>query len=67
MYMFNFTLGELFTTFGLVHRIHYYLHGEYSDEEDFPVRFAKAGVFILLAVLLIMNRVREEYAPDEEF
>lgn len=43
----------LYTTSWLVRRIHYYLRGEYSNEEDFPVRFAKGVVFIPLMVLLI--------------
>ena len=43
----------VYTTFWLMRRIHYYLHGEYSNNEDFPIRFAKGVVFIPLLILLI--------------
>lgn len=43
----------VYTTFWLMRRIHYYLHGEYSNDEDFPIRFAKGVVFIPLLMLLI--------------
>ena len=43
----------VYTTFWLMRRIHYYLHGEYSNNEDFPIRFAKGVVFIPLLMLLI--------------
>lgn len=43
----------VYTTFWLLRRIHYYLHGEYSNDEDFPIRFAKGVVFIPLLILLI--------------
>lgn len=43
----------VYTTFWLMRRIRHYLHGEYSNDEDFPIRFAKGVVFIPLLMLLI--------------
>ena len=37
----------------LMHIIQDYMYGEYSNEEDFPVRFAKSVVFIPLTLWLV--------------
>lgn len=54
----------VYTTFWLMRRIHYYLYGEYSNDEDFPIRFAKGVVFIPLLTLLITWSV---YLADDRW